>query len=117
MIRRIVAIIVATLTMTICVMARDRDGRYADSPLKPWFDSLKDKNGAPCCSDADGNVIADADWDVLDGHYRVRLENEWVDVPDHALITRPNLFGRTMVWPYRKNGQQLPRCFMPGAGG
>jgi len=32
---------------------RDLDGRYAASPLKEWFDSLKSGKG-PCCSDASG---------------------------------------------------------------
>jgi len=52
-----------------------------------------------------------------DGHYRVRLENNWIDVPDDALITEPNRAGRTMVWPLRLGGQILIRCFMPGSMG
>ena len=44
--------------------------------------------------------MSDVDWDVKDGHYRVRLNDEWVDVPDSALITEPNRAGRTMVWPF-----------------
>jgi hypothetical protein len=59
------------------VQARD-DGRYSQSPLKPWFDSLKSGKG-PCCSDADGFAIADPDWESKSGHYRVRIDNEWVD--------------------------------------
>src|SRR4051812_33043270 len=38
-------------------MARD-DGRYAGSPLKPWFDTLKSSKGL-CCSDADGFAVSD----------------------------------------------------------
>jgi hypothetical protein len=79
------------------VQARD-DGRYSQSPFKPWFDSLKFGKG-PCCSDADGSVVADPDWESNGGHYRVRIDNEWVDVPDDAVITEPNRVGRTMVWP------------------
>ena len=41
--------------------ARD-DGRYSQSPLKPWFDSLKSGKG-PCCSDADGFAVSDPDWE------------------------------------------------------
>jgi hypothetical protein len=104
--------------------ARDLDGRYAGSPLKPWFDSLKSKNG-PCCSDADGTALADVDWRTRDGKYQVRLEGEWIDVPDDAVITEPNRAGRTMVWPMRgtfsSNGTLQSfegitiRCFMPGS--
>ena len=46
---------------------------------------------------ADGETVADPDWDSKDGHYRVRLDGAWIDVPDDALVTKPNLFGRTMV--------------------
>lgn len=37
----------------LTAMGRDLDGRYANSPLKSWFDQLKSGNG-PCCSNADG---------------------------------------------------------------
>ena len=93
--------------------ARD-DGRYANSPLKPWFDSLKSGKG-PCCSDADGYAVADPDWESKSGHFRVRIEGEWHDVPDDALITEPNRVGRTMVWPIKGWGGMTIRCFMPGS--
>src|SRR4051812_46107930 len=103
---------VATL-LAGSAMARD-DGRYAGSPLKPWFDSLKSGKG-PCCSDADGLVIADPDWESLEGHYRVRLDGEWILVPDDAVITEPNRAGRTMVWPVKGSLGTTIRCFMPGS--
>jgi hypothetical protein len=99
---------------------RDLDGRYAASPLKPWFDGLKSGKGL-CCSDADGTAITDADWDVKDGHYRVRIEDEWWPVPDDAIITEPNRVGRTMVWPNPTRGldnrisKMDIRCFLPGS--
>src|SRR6266436_5559552 len=108
------------LLLTTATLARD-DGRYANSPLKPWFDSLRSGKGL-CCSFADGSVISDVDWESKDGHYRVRLEGRWVDVPDDAVITEPNRAGRTMVWPYTADrGTDHPhteiRCFMPGSMG
>jgi hypothetical protein len=96
------------------VTARDLDGRYANSPLKQWFDNLASGKGL-CCSMADGESVADLDWESKDGRYRVRIENSWVDVPDDALITEPNRAGRTMVWPLRSGGQISIRCFMPGS--
>ena len=94
--------------------ARDPDGRYANSPLKQWFDSLKSGKG-PCCSDADGTAVSDVDWESGNGHYRVRIEGDWVDVPDEAVITEPNRVGRTMVWPIRGYGGLTIRCFIPGS--
>ena len=94
--------------------ARDPDGRYAHSPLKQWFDTLKSGKG-PCCSDADGSAVSDADWESRNGRYRVRVEGDWVDVPEDAVITEPNRVGRTMVWPIRGYLGLTIRCFMPGA--
>ena len=95
------------------VHARD-DGRYTNSPLKPWFDSLKSGKG-PCCSDADGFALSDPDWESRNGHYVVRIDNEWIDVPDDAVITEPNRVGRTMVWPIKGSLGISIRCFMPGS--
>jgi len=95
--------------------ARDPDGRYAGTPLHDWFEGLRAGAG-PCCSDSDGNVVLDGDWESKDGHYRVRLRGYWIDVPDDRVITTPNLFGRTVVWPASSvYGIQTVRCFMPGA--
>jgi hypothetical protein len=95
--------------------ARDRGQYAATNPdLKAWFDSLRSGKG-PCCSDADGTAVSDVDWESGDGHYRVRLDGAWIDVPDDAVITGPNRVGRTMVWPmYGHLGVSI-RCFMPGS--
>ena len=105
-------------TMIACFvgtsMARDLDGRYANSPLKQWFDSLRSGKG-PCCSDADGSAVSDVDWETSNGHYRVRVDGQWFDVPEDAVITEPNRVGRTMVWPITGYGGTTIRCFMPGS--
>ena len=98
------------------------------SPLKAWFDQLKSRTG-PCCSNADGYVVDDADWEATNGHYRVRLPEYpdskvmvWIDVPDDSVITEPNKAGRTMVWPVYSRltteGERdhiWIRCFMQGS--
>ncbi len=104
----------AIILFVLFLLVRD-DGRYADNPLKPWFDSLASKKGM-CCSFADGKSIQDVDWDVQDGHYRVRLGGQWIDVPDDALIKQANRFGPAVVWPYPEYGETKIRCFIPGAG-
>ena len=99
----------------IVALVRD-DGRYANSPLKSWFDRLASGNGL-CCSFADGFSVENVDWDTQDGHYRVRLYGEWIVVPDNAVVTEPNKFGPAVVWPYMDtDGQTQIRCFLPGAG-
>lgn len=112
------------------VFAHD-DGRYAqqDPKMHQWFEGLRSEKG-PCCSDADGSALSDSDWVAVNDpakptiHYRVRIPDkhvpgdpmEWFDVPDEAVLTQPNLYGRTMVWPiYGYLGTTI-RCFIPGAG-
>ena len=109
----ILVVVVFLLGAMHFAAARD-DGRYAGSPLKPWFDQLKSGKGL-CCSDADGTALSDVDWESKGGHYRVRLEGEWIVVPDDAVITEPNKAGRTMVWPMYLDGYPQVRCFMPGS--
>lgn len=97
------------------VSARD-DGRYANEPLHAWFDQLASGKGL-CCSFADGVKVEDVDWDTQDGRYRVRLQGEWIIVPEAALVTEPNCFGPAVVWPYMDaEGSTQIRCFLPGAG-
>jgi hypothetical protein len=120
--RRLIALSAALIAVAClsaifggAALGRD-DGRYANSPLKSWFDQLASGKGL-CCSFADGFSIEDVDWDTHDGHYRVRLNGIWIDVPESAVVTQPNRFGPAVVWPYQdsEGGTQI-RCFMPGGG-
>jgi hypothetical protein len=92
------------------------DGRFANSQLKGWFDKLASGKGL-CCSFADGVSVQDVDWDTQNGSYRVRLNGQWVVVPDVAVVTEPNKFGPAVVWPYKDiDGATQIRCFIPGSG-
>ncbi|MDB5501939.1 MAG: hypothetical protein JWR89_1841 [Tardiphaga sp.] len=107
--------VLSLLPLAHSAFARDRGQFAATSPeLKSWFDSLRSGKG-PCCSDADGSAVSDVDWESSSGHYKVRLEGTWFDVPDEAVITGPNRVGRTMVWPMQGAGGITIRCFMPGS--
>jgi hypothetical protein len=107
-------LIAALMAFVISTAKARDDGRYAGSSLKPWFDQLHSERGL-CCSDADGFAVSDPDWETKDGHYRVRLDGEWIDVPDEAVIKEPNRAGRTMVWPIHGSAGTYIRCFMPGS--
>ena len=82
-----------TIGITILLLTLGSRLGYAHDPshpeLKAWFESLKSEKG-PCCSDADGTAVSNVDWQSANGHYRVRLDGEWIDVPDEAVITEPN---------------------------
>jgi hypothetical protein len=123
------AVTVIYLFLVGCGEARDLDGRYAQSPLKPWFENLRSKKSR-CCSDADGALVKDADWEIRAAkpgddpekqHYRVRIEQTWVDVPDDAVVEGENKAGVAMVWgnPVRYYGvphatSYTINCFLPG---
>ena len=104
------------LLLLLCspALARD-DGRYANSPLRGWFDSLRNKDKAYCCSDADGR---ETDYEIRGLSYWVPINGEWTEVPDYAVITEPNKFGRAMVWLATAAQDQPPkiRCFIPSSG-
>jgi hypothetical protein len=111
-----VAILSTVLLFVLIGVCFAKEGDiHTASPLHDWFMSLKSGKG-PCCADADGNVVKDSDWESKDGRYKVFLGGEWVNVPPDAVITQPNLDGRTMVWPIWIDGKETVRCFMPGAG-
>jgi hypothetical protein len=113
---RISCVLLLAALVSASGYARDLDGRYAaqNPELHRWFESLRSAKG-PCCSDADGSAVSDVDWETAGGHYRVRIDGEWIDVPDEAVITEPNRIGRTMVWPIRGYLGMTIRCFMPGS--
>src|SRR5258708_12341681 len=96
------------LLMTTATVARD-DGRYANSPLKPWFDSLKSGKGF-CCSEADGR---ETEYAIHESRYWLPVNGFWTEVPDDARITEPNRAGRPMLW---LDPLQNIRCFIPGPG-
>jgi hypothetical protein len=110
---------IVLIFLLLCTPALAHDPSHPE--LNEWFNRLTSGKGL-CCSFADGSAVSDVDWESKDGHYRVRLEGRWVDVPDDAVITEPNRAGRTMVWPYTADhGTDHPhleiRCFMPGSMG
>jgi hypothetical protein len=106
--------IVLIFLLLLCSPALAHDASRPE--LNEWFNRLASGRGL-CCSFADGSAVSDVDWESKDGNYRVRLDGKWIDVPDDAVITEPNLVGRTMVWPMPMiEGDTIKiRCFLPGS--
>lgn len=119
------AVLIAASAMLISYsLARAHDdGQFAADPiLHAWFDHLASGRGL-CCSFADGVSVSDVDWDTggdrTDGNsgYRVRLDGQWINVPDAAVVTEPNKFEPAVVWPFKAiDGSTQIRCFLAGAG-
>ena len=109
-------LVVLALMVSNSTIGRARAHDYQHPELNSWYESLRSGKGL-CCDGSDAKRVDDADWDTMDGHYRVRIDGEWVDVPTDAVVDGPNRAGRTMVWPYNLNGHPKARCFMPGSMG
>lgn len=96
------------------------DGPAPSAALHAWFDSLASGKGL-CCSFADGRSVADVDWQATGDPavpYRVRVDGQWLPVPQDAVVTVPNKFGEPVVWPVQPDdgSPEWIRCFLPGAG-
>ena len=114
----------ALLLAAAVILIRDPTGKWANDPLRPWFESLRNKLGLYCCARADGHPLDDGDWDMKGDSYRVRLQGEWIVVPDYAVISSPNKFGKAVVW-FREGADIASgeirtvtgiQCFIPGSG-
>jgi hypothetical protein len=57
-----IRLLLVMLLLDGAALARD-DGRFAGKPLHDWFNNLASKKSR-CCSDADGALVQDADWDA-----------------------------------------------------
>ena len=108
------------LAIAVLIIGKAHAHDHSRPELNDWYKSLNSGKG-PCCDGSDfGNGTAvtldDPDWESRDGHYRVRIEGEWTDVDDSAVLNIPNRDGRAIVWFYHLNGHPAARCFIPGAG-
>jgi hypothetical protein len=88
MIWRLIWVAGIVLAFAVPVAFAADNGQFKDvSPqIRSWVRGLKDKNHIPCCDTTDGfpgNGV-DIDWDAAGGRYRVRIEGQWVDVPESA---------------------------------
>jgi hypothetical protein len=110
----IVPLLVGLVLISLSVGSRAHDHHRPD--LKPWFESLRSRANTPCCDGTDATRLDDIDWESKGGRYRVRLNGQWVDVPEDAVIDGPNRAGTAMVWPFFQMGAPTGiRCFMPGS--
>lgn len=107
---------IGVVILLILLVSPSRAHDHSRSELKPWFESLKSRAKASCCDGSDATRLDDIDWDSRDGHYRVRLNGQWVDVPEDAVVDGPNQAGPAMVWPFFEMGAPTGvRCFIPGS--
>ena len=106
-------IIAAILWLACGVTAASAHDQHRPG-LNPWYQSLKSGRG-PCCDGSDHKPLPEVDWEKREGRYWVRVEGQWVVVPDDAVLPGPNLDGRTLVWHFVGTSGIYIRCFAPGS--
>jgi hypothetical protein len=121
------ALILASLCfdpVTLGSRAASKVARAHDS-LNPqndkWLSEQKNRNGANCCSVADGHILNDEDVRTTGGTYEYRARtpvgNVWVPVPAYALISgHDNPYGKPIAWyTVRPDNYAVNTwCFIPG---
>jgi hypothetical protein len=107
--------LLAALLLIGCSIAYARDPARPD--LDKWFDGLRSKAaGGLCCMGSEAAGLTNNDWESKNGKYRVFIFGQWHDVPPDAVVTVPNLDGRTLVWASKgAMNNTIIRCFLPGA--
>ena len=106
----------ALLLAAAVILIRDPTGKWVGDPLQPWFESLRNKHGLYCCAEADGHPLDDGEWDMKGDSYRVFIEGEWTGVPNDAVLSGPNKFGKAIVWFRGAKPDTRIQCFIPGSG-
>ena len=115
-------LLIGVVVVMITLALHSAQAHIPDRPdLDGWAMGLK-TGGISCCDGSDTIPIRDPDWKVgKEGHYEVRLEQNWFDVPDGTVIKEPNKYGQTLVWGWWNNDINgvrtfYVRCFLPAAG-
>lgn len=99
--------------LILCALAVPASARY-DGPSDPWFATLRNSNGFPCCDGSDGHRIEDVDWrHNPDGTYSVRINGDWQPINPELIVKERNRKGYAVLWTF--SGGMT--CFMPGQEG
>jgi hypothetical protein len=88
------------------------------SALSEWFAQQHNVNGGWCCKDSDAYYLSDEDWTTTKNGYKVKIGNEWFDVPRGALRDPKggvNPTPNAILWYMQEDGEG-PKiyCFSPG---
>ena len=100
--------------------AKPPPGADLTTPTAQWFKAQHSMDGSWCCDIADGHLLDDEDWRMKNSTYEVRINGEWITIPEKAKRDPnggPNPTGHAVVW-YTIEGTSTGRpfifCFAPG---
>lgn len=95
--------------------------RQVSPEIEAWTEALTNQVGIGCCTTENGFRPAEVEWDISVNSYRVKLDGQWILVPDEAVIRGPNRLGYAAVWfeidhdiDFEESTFEI-RCFLPGA--
>jgi hypothetical protein len=83
---------------------------HSNSVNEAWLKEQRNDEGQVCCSGDDLWPADDIEWDVNAKQYRVKIGEEWLDVPTWALV-----LGAEQNGPHARLGRQrgrFPLCEM-----
>ena len=111
-------IVVVLLILAFGLVRPARAHIHGRPDLDAWTNSLRSPQGGQCCDSAEARTVEDPDYEGdPKGGYRVRVDGEWLYVPEGRVIQGPNKYGPALVWPYKDLGGVMQiRCFLPGSG-
>ena len=95
--------------------------RLASADIKTWTSSLTDELGVCCGGLASARKPQAVSWNTDASFYRVKVGDQWLFVPDEAVIKRLNRLGDAVVWIEYEgdifSGELTPlvRCFLPAS--
>jgi hypothetical protein len=95
--------------------------RQVSPEIKLWAGALTNETGIGCCTIANGLIPEEIEWDISANSYRVKVDGQWLFVPDEAIIKAPNRLGYAAVWFEIDHDLEFEeytisiRCFLPGA--
>src|SRR5262249_48096666 len=111
----------ALLLAAAVILIRDPTGNGRAIRCSLGFSLCRARTG---CIAVRGHPLDDGEWDIKNNKYRVFIQGEWIVVPDDAVISGPNKFGKAIVWLQDHadlaSGEIQTitriRCFIPGSG-
>jgi hypothetical protein len=108
----------ALLLLTSAALARDPDGRYAESPHAHWFKTQHNEQGEWCCDNSDGHpYFGDYSFNA-DGSVNVTDEaGKPHKLPAYMVLKGSNPTGHAVLWyTDHQHAGHRDYCFAPGGG-
>lgn len=97
------------LLVTMAVFGKPPPNTDVYGTTHLWFDSLHNKNGTSCCTEADCHILTRDEWRRDAIGYEVKIHDQWQRVPPDKL-TQSSIFSTPVAcW----SSADFLYCFAP----